>query len=607
MTLATLDWIIILAFFAASLGIGLALRRRAGSSLVEFFASGRSLPWWLAGTSMVATTFAADTPLAVTGLIAEHGLAGNWFWWAFALGGMLTVFVFAKLWRRAAVLTDVELIELRYSGAPAAFLRGFRAVYVAVVVNSFIIGWVTQAMIQVLRHTVLVDLPQDSLTDFWLVAILLAITGVYSVLAGLWGVAVTDVLQFVLAMAGCILLAVVAVGEVGGIEALRQRTAANFGDVHVFDFVPDFGAAAAWMPAGVFLALVLGQWWATWYPGAEPGGGGYVVQRMASCRNERDAVKATLLYQIAHYCVRPWPWILVAFAALALHPELRDQAVDGDSRTDPGIGFPMLIRELAPVGLRGLLLVAFAAAFMSTISTHMNWGASYLVNDVYRRFLAPAADDRRLVLVSRLSSVAVLLLGGTTALIMRILSISVVEAWAMLAALGGGLGAVFLLRWFWWRINAWSELAAMIASIVCFLAVRTWQGALPEQERMPPQYTSLLVATGSLVVWLAVTFATRPEPDSHLTGFYRQVRPDGPGWRRIAALVPAARPDGTLLPSLGCALLGTAAIWLTLPAIGALIFGEWTRAALCLAGATTAIAALLLLLPRLQPRQLNGP
>ncbi len=602
MQLAAIDWAIIVAFFAVSLGIGLYYRSRAGSSFVEYFASGRSLPWWIAGTSMVATTFAADTPLAVTGLIAENGLAGNWFWWAFALGGMLTVFVFAKLWRRAEVLTDVELIELRYSGGPAAFLRGFRAVYVAVVVNSFVIGWVTQAMVTVLRQTVLNDLPEDSFTDFWLVIGLLAVTGIYSVLSGLWGVAVTDVVQFVLAMGGCIALAWVAVDHVGGIAALQERTAQNFGNTHVFDYIPDFGSDVAWMPVGVFLALALGQWWATWYPGAEPGGGGYIVQRMASCRDERHAVKATLLFQLAHYCVRPWPWILVAYAGLAMHPELRAWAIDGDPKTDAGVGFPMLIRELAPAGLAGLLLVTFFAAFMSTISTQMNWGASYLVNDLYRRFVAPAAADSHLVAVSRWSSAIVLTLGAVAALLMRVLHVSVQDAWAILAALGGGLGTVFLARWFWWRVSAWSEIAAMIASLALFAVVKLWQGSLPKDQQMPGQYTSLIVATGSLVVWLAVTFATRPESEATLTAFFRKVRPDGPGWRRIAAAAPLVRPDGTLGTSVLCAALGTVAIWLTLPGIGAVIFGDWGRSTWCLGSAAAAIALLLRLLPRLQPR-----
>jgi Na+/proline symporter len=597
MQLAAVDWAIIVGYFALSLGIGLWYRQRAETSFVEYFASGRSLPWWIAGTSMVATTFAADTPLAVTELVAKHGLAGNWFWWAWAFGGMLTVFVFAKLWRRAEVLTDVELIELRYSGRAAAVLRGFRGFYVAVVMNSIVIGWVTKAMAVVLKQTVLhgTDLAGGN-ADFWLVAAMLAVTGLYSVLSGMWGVAITDVVQFVLAMGGCIALAVVAVSHVGGVDALHAQVAAKLdGGAQAFDFLPDFTAATPWMPLGVFGALVLSQWWATWYPGAEPGGGGYIVQRMVSCRDERHAVKATLWFQLAHYCLRPWPWILVAFAALALHPDLR-------SAESPGSGYPMLIRELAGPGLRGLLLVTFAAAFMSTISTQMNWGASYLVNDIYKRFVARDADDRQLLRASRVASTIVLVLGGAVAWFMIARDVKVDDAWAFLAALGAGVGAVFMLRWFWWRINAWSEIAAMVGSLLVFGAFRAWQNSLPDGERLHDEYTSLIVALTTLALWLAATWLTRPEPDATLAAFYRKVRPDGPGWRRVAALAPDARPDGTLGASLLCALLGTAAVWLTLPGIGAVIFGEWPKAALCLLGAATALAALLAMLPRLQPR-----
>ncbi len=594
MQLSWLDWTLIAAYFLLSLGIGLHYRRRAGTSVAEFFASGRSMPWLLAGTSMVATTFAADTPLAVTGLVAKHGLAGNWFWWAWAFGGMLTVFVFAKMWRRAEVLTDVELIELRYAGRPAAFLRGFRAIYVAVVVNSFVIGWVTFAMVTVLRETVLHGTSADAGTDLLLVAVLLAVTGVYSALSGMWGVAVTDAVQFVLAMIGCIALAVIAVSAVGGIDALQQRAATNFGGTQLLDFVPAFDDSAAWMPIGVFAALVFGQWWATWYPGAEPGGGGYIVQRMAACRNERDAVKATLLFQVAHYCVRPWPWILVAFAALALHPELRDPA----QIEQAGRGFPMLIRELAPNGLRGLLLVTFAAAYMSTISTQTNWGASYLVNDVYRRFVAPSAGEQDLVRVARRASLVVAALGGATAWWMLRFGITPEAAWAYLAALGGGLGAVLILRWFWWRVNAWSEITAMVGSLAAFFAVSLWQGSLAESDRMPGQYTSLIVATSTLVLWLAATFVTAPEPMAKLLAFYRKVRPDGPGWAPVAAAATDVHPDRTLGRGILCAVLGTTVVWLVLPGIGALIFGEHLRSALCFGGAIAAATILFVAMPR---------
>jgi solute:Na+ symporter, SSS family len=587
MQLEALDWTIIVGYFALALGIGIYFQKRAGSSFVEYFASGRSLPWWIAGTSMVATTFAADTPLAVTGLIAKHGLAGNWFWWAFAFGGMLTVFVFAKLWRRAEVLTDVELIELRYTGRAAAFLRGFRAFYVAVVMNSIIIGWVTKAMADVLKATVLHGVDLGGSADFWLVGGMLLITGVYATISGLWGVAITDMVQFVLAMVGCVALAVIAVDHLGGIAPMQERVHAAFeGRGDPFAFVPDLTDAAAVMPVGVFFAMVLGNWWATWYPGAEPGGGGYIVQRMASCKDEGHAVKATLVFQLAHYCLRPWPWILVAFVALAMHPELVQSE-------DAGVAYPTAIRELAPVGLRGLLLVTFAAAFMSTISTHMNWGASYLVNDLYKRFVAPEAGDRRLLVVSRLASAATLLLGGFVAWFMIERGVSVDTAWKFLAALGAGVGTVFLLRWFWWRVSAWSEIAAMVGSLLAFVGVNAWQDSLPEANRLDTAYTSLIVAGTSFAVWLVVTFLTPAEPMAHLVRFYKKVRPDGPGWGPVAAAAPEVRRDGTLARGLWCALLGTAVVWSTLPGIGALIFGNHGQAVGCLAVAGVAGFVLL--------------
>lgn len=599
MQLHAIDWLIIAGYFAVSLGVGLYYKNRAGESYVEYFVSGRNLPWWIAGTSMVATTFAADTPLWVTGKVASYGLAGNWLWWSLALGGMLTVFVFAKLWRRAEVLTDVELIELRYHGRAAAFLRGFRSIYVSVVMNSIIIGWVTLAMAGVLKQTVLWQPGggDGGGSDVWLVAGMLAVTGVYSIISGMWGVAITDVIQFGLAMIGCIALAIVAVDRVGGVDALQQKVATNFGDgAQAFGYLPDFGADKPWMPVGVFLTLVLCQWWASWYPASEPGGGGYIVQRMASCRTERDAVKATLFFQLAHYCVRPWPWILVAFAALALHPELRTWATATEHRPgeNPEFAYPMLIRELAPVGLRGLMLVTFAAAYMSTVSTQMNWGASYLVNDVYRRFLNPRATERQLLRTSRLCSVLVLLLAGGVSWYMMTSGVNIDGAWQLLLALGAGVGAVFILRWFWWRINVWSEITAMIGSLGFYVLIARWSVT----KDLPTEYRGLMVAVATLVLWLLATLLTRPEPREHLVAFYRKIRPDGPGWGPIAAAAPDARPDGGLGRALACAVLGTTVIWATLPGIGAVIFGEWGKAAGCLGVAAAAGVLMLALVPR---------
>jgi len=564
------DWAIIVGYFAISLGVGLLFSRRAGRNLSEYFVSGRSLPWWIAGTSMVATTFAADTPLAVTSLTAKHGLAGNWFWFPFALGGMFTVFVYARLWRRAEVLTDVELLELRYGGKPAAFLRGFRSLYIVLLINPIIIGWVTGAMLKVLKATVLTEQAADGKGQDWMIILAcLAVVGVYSTLSGLWGVAITDFLQFCTAMAGCVILAVLAVNHVGGVSAMQNAVAENFGGGdQAFRYFPDFTADNAWMPLSVFLALLFVNWWATWYPGAEPGGGGFIVQRMASCKDERHALLATLWFQVAHYCVRPWPWLIVAFAALAMYPNLRNLE-------DPGVGFPMVMRDLAPVGLRGLMLVTFFAAFMSTISTQMNWGASYLVSDFYKRFVRPDASEKHLTRVSRAASILVLVIGGVAAWLMR--DTSVDEAWKMLCALGAGTGAVFMLRWFWWRINAWTEIAAMIASLVYFPIVSRYVETT--------EHCMAIVAALTVVTWLAVTLLSPAEDRRTLLDFYRRIHPGGPGWRPQARQLPEVKPDRNLGQSILAAVFGGGIVYFVLPGVGFLIFGKHIQAVFCLAGA----------------------
>ena len=662
MELNAFDWSIIIGYFVLSLGIGIAFSARAGKNLSEYFVSGRSLPWWLAGTSMVATTFAADTPLAVTGLVAKNGLAGNWFWWAFAMGGMFTVFVYARMWRRAEVLTDVELVEVRYGGKPAATLRVVRAVYIALIVNPIIIGWVTGAMLTVLKETVLYDPPQlvtvdEPLTDTnvgapgsaanedaagatadgsaeagdlepaprtgvsdWVIIVAcLATVGVYASLSGLWGVAVTDFIQFFVAMTGCVMLAVVAVNDerIGGIQNLTDRVNENFGDGQAFRFLPDFSAADPWMPLHVFFIYLFVQWWATWYPGAEPGGGGYIVQRMASCKDERHALLATLWYQLAHYCIRPWPWLLVAFVALAMFPEIRQlglgESVPGYEGAKADMGFAMVMREVSPHGLRGLILVTFFAAFMSTISTQMNWGASYLVCDVYQRF-APNASQKQLTKASRVVSLLVLFIGGVAAYLMR--GLSVEEAWKMLAALGAGTGAVFMLRWFWWRINAWSEIAAMFASLGYFSLISRWvaqtrqqqlDGLLAEgswqasvlSELGRDEVQMLVVGVLTIVTWLLVTFLTPAEKDDVLVAFYRKVRPGGIGWRPIARMAPDVSVDQHLGLSIMAAILGSVMIYLTLPAVGWVLFGEYTKAAVAAGGAAACGIAVYRLLKRI--------
>jgi len=601
MTLTTLDWIIILAYVLVTLAIGIGFSRRAGKSLNEYFISGRSLPWWIAGTSMVATTFAADTPLAVTGIVIKYGLAGNWIWWAFAMGGMITVFVYARLWRRSEVVTDVELVELRYGGKPAAALRGIRAVYVALIVNAIIIGWVCGAMITFFDATIFSGMTESTARQWWLLVGCLAVVGLYATLSGMWGVAITDVVQFVLAMLGCILLAVIAVQHVGGVDVMREKVVAQFDNgEQALSFFPSFGGENSWMPLHAFLIIALMQWWATWYPGAEPGGGGYVVQRMASCKDERHSLFATLWFQIAHYCLRPWPWIMVAFVALAMYPELRSSYV-ADNDFDPGVGYPRIIADLAPSGLLGLMLVTFFAAFMSTISTQMNWGASYLVKDVYQRFIKKDASDRHYANASRVASVIVLIAGGITAWWMKDKSIDAI--WKILLALGAGTGLVFMLRWFWWRINAWSEIAGMLASLFFFLIVGVKDAKKPLPTELiqvdSDELKIMVVALCSIVCWLIATFITAPESMSKLTSFYEKVRPGGPGWKPVAEHCPDVQVDKDLGTSIVAALFAAGLIYSVLPLTGFLIFGDYRSAAIASIIAAVCGAITLVLVRRL--------
>ena len=623
MELSFIDWLIVGAYLAVTLGIGLFFRQRASQGLADYFVSGRSLPWWIAGTSMVATTFAADTPLAVTSIIAKDGLAGNWVWWCFALGGMITVFVYARLWRRAEVLTDVELIELRYSGPSAAGLRGARALYVALIINPIIIGWVTKAMVTVLTETILFDpaakvaaatgevAPGATMSNWLIIAGLLALVGVYCTLSGMWGVAMTDFVQFFAAMLGCVLLAIVAVNHVGGIDAMQDKLDALPNGDQMLRFLPDGvtdlmkapepGAAdpgsesSQWMPLNIFLIFLMVQWWATWYPGAEPGGGGYVVQRMSSCKDEHHAVWATLWYQIAHYCIRPWPWLLVAFAAVVIYPNLAESK-------DPGAGFAMIIRELSPAGLRGLMLITFFSAFMSTISTQMNWGASYLVRDVYQRFVAPNASDAQLTRASRIASVFVLIVGGVVSGVMVQTGLDIDDAWKILLALGAGTGAVFMLRWFWWRINAWSEIAAMAGSLFFFLMIPRISEAFPDLLPLPAlatddtpgephrdQVLMFYVAVATIFTWLAATLVTKPTSDETLKEFYSKVRPGGWGWKRIARMAPDVQADKNISLSFMAAIFGSGVVFFTLPAVGAFIFKRYADGGMLLVGAAVCV------------------
>jgi Na+/proline symporter len=512
MTLELSDWLIIALYFVLSAAIGLAYTRRASQSLADYFVSGRSLPWWLAGTSMVATTFAADTPLAVAGLVSKYGVAGNWLWWNGAISGVLTVFFFSRLWRRAGVLTDVEFAELRYGGRPAAVLRGFRALYLALPINLIIMGWVTRAMVTILAITLNVN-P-------WHAAIFLfGVTAVYSVFSGLWGVIVTDLFQFVVAMGGTILLAVLAVNSMGGLDVVTSRVAEHFGSTEAaFGVIPPTGQA--WLPLSTLLVFLAVQWWAAWYPGQEPGGGGYVVQRILSAKDERHGLLATLWFTIAHYALRPWPWILVGFVALLRYPGL----------ANPEEGYVRVMVDILPSPYKGLLLAAFAAAYMSTISTHLNWGAAYLVNDVYLRFVRPKASPRAQVVASRLAT-AVLMV--CSLIVMSFLT-SVEQGWKLLIGLGAGTGLVFILRWYWWRVNAWSEISAMVASFVTSVALAAYGYDLSNPASTTYAKTMLVTVLVTTVVWLSVTFLTQPESAATLDRFYRRVRPGGPGWRVVS-------------------------------------------------------------------------
>ncbi|HLB35043.1 MAG TPA: sodium:solute symporter family protein [Gemmatimonadales bacterium] len=573
MTLSAIDWIIIAAYFAISAAIGLAFAGRARRSLADYFVSGRSLPWWLAGTSMVATTFAADTPLAVSGMVARHGVAGNWLWWNLALSGLLTVFFFSRLWRRAGVVTDVEFTELRYSGKPAAVLRATRALYLALPINLIIMGWVTRAMVTIIE----VSLGWSG----WAAALaLFAITAVYSTVAGLWAVVVTDFVQFLIAMAGCIVLAVLAVDAVGGLDQLATATTQHFGsrDAALGLFPP---LDSPWLPLSTLLVYLAVQWWAVWYPGAEPGGGGYVAQRMLSSKDERHSLLATLWFNVAHYAIRPWPWIIVGLVTVVRYPGL----------ANPEEGYVRAMVDLLPAGLRGLMLAAFAAAYMSTIATHLNWGASYLVNDVYLRFARRRADDREQVLVGRIATGALMVLAFV---VMQFLG-SVEAGWKILLALGAGTGLVLILRWYWWRINAWSELAAMAASLVTSIVVQAVSGYDAADPSGKGFAVVMLWTVGvTTAVWLAVTFLTPPESAATLEAFYRRVRPGGPGWRAVAERLGFGQdriPGGAL--SWVNWIAGWVAVFATLAGTGQLLLGSGVRGVVGLAAAAGALALIM--------------
>ncbi len=554
MILANIDLAVLAAYFGVTLFIGLWVARKAGSSSSEFFLSGRSMPWWLLGMSMVATTFSTDTPNLVADITRTSGVAGNWVWWAFLLTGMLTTFVYAALWRRSGVLTDVEFYEIRYSGKAAAFLRGFRALYLGVFFNVMVMASVTLAAIKIGA----VILHWSALQT---VGVALLVTVIFSTAGGLRGVLLTDSLLFVVAMTGSIAAAVVAVRHpaVGGLGELMRNPAV----ADRLDLLPDFTDPTALVP--MFLIPIAVQWWAAWYPGAEPGGGGYIAQRMLAAKTESHATGATLFFNVAHYALRPWPWILVALASLVVFPDL-ESLRETFPHVDPSVvrddlAYPAMLTFL-PAGLLGLVVGSLAAAYMSTISTHLNWGSSYVVNDFYRRFVRPEATEKELVRVGRVSTVTLVVLAAALALQLE----NALQAFQILLQIGAGTGLLFLLRWFWWRINAWSEISAMVISFLVAMGFfiqhklesrqiedLVSQGmeraaAAAQVGRMPAWQELLVGVAVTTIGWILVTLVTRPTEDSVLISFYRLTRPGGPGWSRIVAKAADPRRIAVLRP-----------------------------------------------------------
>jgi solute:Na+ symporter, SSS family len=579
-SLATIDWVLIALYLIISVAIAIRFSKESGKSLGDYFLGGRRLPWYLAGVSMVATTFAADTPLAVNELVYSGGIAGNWLWWNMLIGGMLTTFFFARLWRRADVLTEVEFITLRYGGLAARVLRVFKAVYLGLVMNILVIGWVNLAMVAILQQF----FGLEESTAIWYTGAAMLLVAIYSSIGGFLSVAWTDMFQFVIAMGGCIVLAVLVLNseEIGGMTGLKEKLGP---DNPAFNFLPNLQAEVGaggmvGITLSAFVAFFAFQWWASWYPGGEPGGGGYVAQRMMSTRSEKDAMFATLFFQIAHFCLRPWPWIIVALCTLVLYPGL-----PADHMRD---GYVMAMRDFLPEGMRGLLLVAFLAAYMSTIATQLNWGASYLVNDVaatYLKSLGRATDGKSLINLSRIATLLLMVLGF--AVTWQINSIS--EVWKFMIECGAGLGLVLILRWFWWRINVWSEISATVAPFVFFAISRL----LPADHFLasfPNSY--FFTIGGTTLTWLLVTLLTQPERPEVLQKFYDRVRPGG-FWGPVLAGRPNPVSIGKTLALVTGWLLAVAMTYLLLFATGKLLFLEYADGFWMLGGALACCIGLL--------------
>jgi Na+/proline symporter len=613
MALTATDWTVVAAYLLINLLISLYYRRRSSGSTEEFFVSGRTVSWWLAGTSMVATTFAADTPLLVAGLVAKNGISGNWLWWSQCLCGMMTVFFFARYWRRAEILTDVEFVELRYGGKPAAFLRGFRAIYLGALMNCLILGWVIKAMISIITvllgeaiaqgRVLQVAVGSHALFHYTLgapertallicVLLLVPFTGLYTFIGGLWGVLVTDLFQFALKMSMIIVLAWVAVARVGGMTLLKIQLshvdsaarASGQATGSVLSFFPSFHLGwttdAIWtLPVITFVLYLAVQWWASWYPGAEPGGGGYVAQRMFSAKDEKNSLGATLWFNIAHYAMRSWPWIVTGLVAVAVYSPHGGLRPSLEFAAEPEKGYVMVLRDFLPPALRGLMIAAFLAAFMSTVGTQLNWGTSYLLNDFYRRFLVRRASDKHYVVVSKLFIVLLVILSGYAAANIT----SIQSAWQLLLGMGAGTGGVLLLRWYWWRINAWSEISSMSAAFVVSLSLRNVQ--FSGNSSVVFAKTALITTVTTTIVWLIITLITQPETEERLLQFYRRVRPTVHGWKHIAALAPEIQPVRDLSANTFDWIMGCALVYCCMFSIGELVLQEWLAGFLLLAAA----------------------
>ncbi len=593
MVLNTLDWSIVFIFFIIVLSIGWIASRTAGKDTSEFFLGGRGMPWWLLGISMVACTFSADTPNLVTGMVRENGVAKNWAWWAFLITGMVTVFIYAKLWRRSNVMTDLEFYEKRYSGKAAAFLRGFRSVYLGLFFNVLIMGTVTLAAIKI--GAVMLNLqPWQTVVGASIVVV------IYSSLGGLKGVIWADFFQYSIAMFGAVLAAVVAIQqpEIGSLGNLLTHPALQ----EKISFIPDFTDASVYVPLLIIPVAV--QWWAVWYPGAEPGGGGYIAQRMLAAKNEKNAIGATLLFNFAHYALRPWPWIIVALASIVLYPDLATIKAEFPAITDEylkdDVAYPVMLSKLTP-GWLGLVVASIIAAYMSTIGTHLNWGSSYLVNDFYKRFVNPEGTEKNMVMVGRISTVILMVLAGLLSLFFLE---DATQAFNILLLSGAGSGLIYLIRWFWWRINAWTELVAMVVATVNAVILVFWINDLWLADTfnsiypLPADYASMgekalsgtvfpikliIAIVATTIAWILTTFLTKPENAQTLRDFYRLTLPGGPGWKKV---VDEARAEGDMIDEkvhgqpwempiqILLVFIGCIVIYSSLFAIGNILYGN---------------------------------